>query len=246
MAKKTMSPGLAAGIGAASSLASGIIGQVFAKKNSQRALRQNKELSQFQYNQDVEMWNRQNAYNSPTEQMKRYQEAGLNPNMIYGSGSSSAGNATQMPKYNAPTAPQRENPKIDLGNTLQQYQQVKMQQAQINNMNANTENTIQRTTNGKVLGEILGIDKGTKSTYAESQPKILEQQSRQREQDILKSSQTITNLKAVAKNLGLDAQYKDWQVKNAGVSKEMAIGKLMEMISKALNIQNPFNINFKQ
>ena len=28
-------------------------------------------------------WNRQNAYNSPQQQMRRYQEAGLNPNLIY-------------------------------------------------------------------------------------------------------------------------------------------------------------------
>lgn len=28
-------------------------------------------------------WNRQNAYNSPEQQMRRFQEAGLNPNLIY-------------------------------------------------------------------------------------------------------------------------------------------------------------------
>lgn len=28
-------------------------------------------------------WNRQNAYNAPEQQMKRFQEAGLNPNLIY-------------------------------------------------------------------------------------------------------------------------------------------------------------------
>lgn len=32
----------------------------------------------------LEDWNRMNAYNSPVEQMKRYKEAGLNPNLIYG------------------------------------------------------------------------------------------------------------------------------------------------------------------
>lgn len=47
-----------------------------------------------------EMMHYQNWYNSPTEQMKRYSAAGLNPNLIYGNGSSSAGNMS-----NAPTAP---------------------------------------------------------------------------------------------------------------------------------------------
>lgn len=32
---------------------------------------------------NLELWNLQNKYNSPAEQMKRYQDAGLNPNLIY-------------------------------------------------------------------------------------------------------------------------------------------------------------------
>lgn len=32
-----------------------------------------------------QMWNATNQYNSPVEQMKRYRQAGLNPNLIYGS-----------------------------------------------------------------------------------------------------------------------------------------------------------------
>lgn len=40
-----------------------------------------------------------NQYNSPTEQMSRYRSAGLNPNLIYGSGTTSAGNASSLPSY---------------------------------------------------------------------------------------------------------------------------------------------------
>lgn len=32
---------------------------------------------------NLELWNLQNQYNSPAEQMKRYQDAGLNPNLVY-------------------------------------------------------------------------------------------------------------------------------------------------------------------
>lgn len=32
---------------------------------------------------NLELWNLQNEYNSPAAQMKRYQDAGLNPNLIY-------------------------------------------------------------------------------------------------------------------------------------------------------------------
>lgn len=36
-----------------------------------------------------DMWNAQNAYNTPAAQMKRLKEAGLNPMLVYGSGSHS-------------------------------------------------------------------------------------------------------------------------------------------------------------
>lgn len=41
---------------------------------------------------NLELWNLTNQYNSPYEQMKRFQEAGLNPNLIY-----SQQNAAQSP-----------------------------------------------------------------------------------------------------------------------------------------------------
>lgn len=40
-------------------------------------------LKQQEQAYNLELWNYQNAYNSPAEQMKRYQDAGLNPNLIY-------------------------------------------------------------------------------------------------------------------------------------------------------------------
>lgn len=46
-------------------------------------------------------WNKQNEYNSPEAQMDRYRQAGLNPNLIYGNGVSSAGNAGSMAEFRA-------------------------------------------------------------------------------------------------------------------------------------------------
>lgn len=54
---------------------------------------------QNEYN--LRMWNMQNEYNTPANQMKRYREAGLNPNLIYGSGQASAGNASSAPTMEA-------------------------------------------------------------------------------------------------------------------------------------------------
>lgn len=60
------------------------------------AKRQQKKANKF----NLEMWNRQNAYNSPAMQMDRYRRASLNPNLIYGSGAGGAsGNASSTPSF---------------------------------------------------------------------------------------------------------------------------------------------------
>lgn len=48
---------------------------------------------------NMQMWNMQNEYNSPIAQMQRYEDAGLNSNLIYGSVSS--GNASSAPEMTA-------------------------------------------------------------------------------------------------------------------------------------------------
>lgn len=53
---------------------------------------------QNEYN--LEMWNLQNEYNSPQAQMQRFQEAGLNPNLIYSQGTN--GNNASAPQKQVP------------------------------------------------------------------------------------------------------------------------------------------------
>lgn len=57
----------------------------------------NHKLAQYQHQQNLEMWELQNQYNSPKAQMQRYQDAGLNPNLLYGNISS--GNSSSIPQY---------------------------------------------------------------------------------------------------------------------------------------------------
>lgn len=44
----------------------------------------NYQMQQQQQAFELEMWNLKNQYDSPAAQMQRYQDAGLNPNLIYG------------------------------------------------------------------------------------------------------------------------------------------------------------------
>lgn len=62
-------------LGSVGSLVNNILGTTQAMKDQNSA--------------QWDMWNAQNAYNTPVAQMKRLKEAGLNPMLVYGSGSHS-------------------------------------------------------------------------------------------------------------------------------------------------------------
>ena len=106
-----------------------------AKRNTDMTIDANRKMAEYQYSKDLEMWNKANEYNDPASQMKRYQNAGLNPNLIYGTGSASAGNtATTLPKYQAPTAEYNYKPGVNLGMTLSMFQDFAIKQAQVDNL----------------------------------------------------------------------------------------------------------------
>lgn len=78
-----------------------IIGGLINNSNTDQI---NAENQQFQLEQqqqqeayNTEMWNAENAYNSPSEVMQRYTDAGLNPNLIYGGGSGTGNLAAPIP-----------------------------------------------------------------------------------------------------------------------------------------------------
>lgn len=127
-------------LNAVGGLIGGLANSVTSVINTNKTNEANKELAEYQYSKDVEAWNRQNAYNSPSAQMARYTSAGLNPNMIYGSGTASAGNAQSMPHYQAPTQQYNYEPP----NVLPQmgtFADLKIKQATYDRIKAETEAT---------------------------------------------------------------------------------------------------------
>jgi len=115
-------------IGAGSSLIDGLLGT---------GNRQNMKMAEYAYSKDLEMWNRNNAYNDPSAQMKRLENAGLNKNMVYGSGTVAGNTSGQMPKYNAPT---QKAPKINPLEAMGVYQNMQQQKAQTDLIKAQTDN----------------------------------------------------------------------------------------------------------
>lgn len=110
-------------------------------------------------------WNRNNAYNSPLQQMQRLREAGLNPNLVYGKG---AENTAQMARA-ASVSPQNQNaPRSEnyLGQAamgaigqINQLLQSRQIQAQTDNLHAN---------NALLLKESIYKDALTAKTMSET------------------------------------------------------------------------------
>lgn len=78
----------------------------------------------------------QNWYDSPSEQMKRLKEAGINPRLAYTSGVQNQGSVTRSTQTDSwnPEAPQ-----FALGSVMGQYQDAEIKQAQIDNLKSQNE-----------------------------------------------------------------------------------------------------------
>lgn len=129
------------------SITGGIISGNRDKKNAEAQERQNEQDRQFQREMyewsrwDAQSdWKREAEYNSPAQQMQRLREAGLNPNLIYGKGADNtigSIRAGQMTGGSQP-APKRD-PSI-VPNAIDKFYQLNNMQAQLRNINANTDN----------------------------------------------------------------------------------------------------------
>lgn len=137
--------------------------QQAAQVNTDKTIAANKEMAQFSYSKDLEMWNRGNEYNSPEAQQLRLSKAGLNPNLVYGSGTVTGNTTGQLPRYNAPTADYQYKPDtsaLALGPSLAQglgtFQDIRMQQNQSDLMKAQQKNVESKTVNEVITSSLLG------------------------------------------------------------------------------------------
>ena len=108
------------------------------KAENQKNREYNMMLARQQNQWNLEQWQRENDYNSPTSQMARMREAGLNPDLMYGQGTT--GNSFSSPEMTsgAPSEPNDMSAmlsKRSFGQTMQQIldkeQQRRMNEAQI-------------------------------------------------------------------------------------------------------------------
>lgn len=124
------------------------VGGILGMASQGSANRANMELAKYAFSENERMWNMQNAYNTPTAQMERLKEAGLNPNLVYGNGQVVGNTTSHAPTFNAPdikpttsgqfvgdvgnqamfagTQLQYQKEQVELAKSQRQYQQQQM------------------------------------------------------------------------------------------------------------------------
>lgn len=95
-------------------------------------------LQMMQNQWQEHMMDKQNEYNKPINQMKRLQEAGLNPNLVYGSGNAIMASASPsgggVPDQVTPS-----QARLDVLGAIQAVQNIRNQKAQEKQIDANTD-----------------------------------------------------------------------------------------------------------
>lgn len=115
--------------------------------------KENMALAKFQADANQEFVDRQNSYNSPKAQMARFQEAGLNPNLIYSQGSS--GNQPSAVSYPEIGKTDYQAVGANLSTT---FNQASLMQAQTGAINAKTIQTQAVTEVNKMQAKVLAAN----------------------------------------------------------------------------------------
>jgi hypothetical protein len=211
-----------------------LLGNLFnigsTNRNNQRQLGYNQQMYDRQRADALADWNMQNAYNSPSQQMQRFKEAGLNPNLIYGQMTNSP-----VVRSTDQKAPDFVAPKLDTNigaNALMNYYQIKGTEATLKQQDASTE-LIREQARGKKLENENLID---------ASPYLLEeklQTSRLKGQQVNSLIQDIDNKRELnpllrdklKQDIQSMAQTRMWQ--NLTTPQQIALTKATEALINA-------------
>lgn len=225
--------GLGTLLGAGVSAIGGLVGSSVNRNANLAAIREqnrgNMELAKYKYDRDIEMWNMQNEYNTPSAQMSRFAQAGLNPNFMYGQGS--AGNAASAPQMETPTLNAYSQQDFGIGAAvsggvdtylrfLQFEQSQKVQESVIAKNNVEAAGQELRNANQIVKNASDAFNFGILSNYGKSQAEAALQQTYANIRNIQSSTSLNWDRSAVEKaREDLIIQQTDHELEKIGLTR---------------------------
>lgn len=150
-----------AALGVVNGITSSIFGGASDSASQQRQYDYQLALNQQQQQWQENMWNKVNEYNTPTNQMQRLRDAGLNANLAYGSLSGNvAGNVPQTNAGQAGLINSSPNYANTMLQALEVPQRVRQSMAQSRLLERNADLVDMQTQNEyyKALNEAIGYD----------------------------------------------------------------------------------------
>lgn len=172
------------------------VAQTVATANINRKTREwNEMMSDKAYERQIEQRDYANWYNSPVQQMERFRNAGLNPNLIYGQGNS--GNTNFIPKWERPDAAFGAHvPFQNIASTLGQYMTLKQQKQNIDLVNEDIVNK-------KIQNNILDLTQQDQIDYAHQRLQRMYESTNSEvyKQSLSESMTRLNNLKATVENI---------------------------------------------
>lgn len=164
-------------------------------------------------------WQLQNKYNHPLQQMKRLQEAGLNPQLIYGSGSTtpSATVKSASPSSSHFTPPQSTVDPSILTGAMAHYQDARLQQQQIDNLKTQQQLMQAQTTKTLTEGERGSFELGKAKEFKDSlfQLMTMEIAKKQAETSNIGTQQEFSQIRINQKEVELAIRKNEYQLKKA-------------------------------
>ena len=172
-----MSKWLGSAIEAGANLLGGLVGA-----------RSNERASEKQMGMQKELIDRQNVYNSPANQMRRLQEAGLNPNLVYGGG---AVTGNQSGTGSAPTVASNGDYGLSkLGNSINTYMAVQNHDMdmQLKNQSLLNNEVVNKNNNLQAQAQLIKTQTEDKVLNAELQKIQVQNKLLQHDQKIIEKN----------------------------------------------------------
>lgn len=216
--------------GAIIGAAAPVIGSLFNIGRGRRQYRRNIQSMNHAHSLNKQMFDYQNAYNTPTEQMKRLKQAGLNPALMYGQGNT--GNASGYPQVSPPENPVDNADATGIVNGLAQGATMALQKQQQSNLEAQEKETKSRT----VLNAIEAAVKGGTQEEAKG---LVRYQLENLKSDNKNKLQSLKNLQITEKSLNKDLTRKQIEIEDARILKAMNKLDLNHMQKQGISRLDP-------
>ena len=206
------------------------------RKNREFQARENQKARDF----ELDMWNKNNAYNDPKEQMARLKNAGISPHLAYQNGApmnSSQGQASSGASSTIPGQAPQLDPNLAL--------QASLTAAQIDNIKADTEKKKVEATGGNINNTIAQNEldnwqtsyearlevQNASSASARSGVKVNESQVNKNLSEVIKINSESDVLRQKVENLKSEQNLTDAQVKKMYVDMALARAQIENILA---------------